>query len=259
MKERFSTDARNHVTLPIEEQLRINKQVGFQNVTFIISEFEDIVMLKKWADFAHSIGLNTVNIHPPFMRNCNFWLDNEDHDKIFTAYIHCIDACAEAGVASVTVHPTSIPTNVYVSELGLETHRKLVEHAEERGILLYLENLRTPIHLDYLFDNIKSDNLRFCLDIGHENVYNHGIDFAHRYADRFGFTHLHDNDGADDLHLIPLDGKMDWRKIAKDFSDVGYAGFLNLEASHPQIAQNEEIYLKHTAKAFHALSEIFGE
>jgi len=42
-------------------------------------------------------------------------------------------------------------------------------------------------------------------------------------------THIHDNRGKTDDHLVPFDGTIDWVATMTEFSKVGYAGPLVFE------------------------------
>lgn len=81
--------------------------------------------------------------------------------------------------------------------------------ARQRGVEVLLEN--TPNGLSSAerlvhFLGVTHLNLGFCLDVGHANM-NEGVAAAFRLMEeRMRSTHLHDNDGKQDLHLFPLQG-----------------------------------------------------
>jgi sugar phosphate isomerase/epimerase len=55
--------------------------------------------------------------------------------------------------------------------------------------------------------------LNFCLDVGHANMHEGVAAAFATLKDRIRSTHLHDNDGAQDSHLWPLQsqgGTIDW-------------------------------------------------
>ena len=73
-------------------------------------------------------------------------------------------------------------------------------------------------------------------------------------------VHLHDNDKSGDLHFIPFDGTIDWKKIITELKHCHYHGPITLELCY----QNE--YLEMSVNDFHKkgyetgekLSEMFG-
>jgi sugar phosphate isomerase/epimerase len=90
--------------------------------------------------------------------------------------------------------------------------------ANQRGVEVLIENtpnaLATPEKLLMFFEMTHMD-LHVCFDVGHANM-DSGIETAYRLLkSRIRSTHIHDNDGKDDLHLFPLaaaGGTVDWRR-----------------------------------------------
>lgn len=90
--------------------------------------------------------------------------------------------------------------------------------ARQRGVEVLLEN--TPNELAsaerlLMFLGTTHLNLNICLDVGHAHM-NEGIDAAYRLLkSRIRSTHVHDNNGKEDLHLFPMlaggQGSIDWR------------------------------------------------
>ncbi len=78
--------------------------------------------------------------------------------------------------------------------------------AKERGVEVLLEN--TPNELSgaerlLMFLEATHLDMNFCLDVGHANM-NEGIENAFRLMkSRTRSTHIHDNNGKDDVHLFP--------------------------------------------------------
>ena len=78
--------------------------------------------------------------------------------------------------------------------------------ARQRGVEVLLEN--TPNGLAsaerlLVFLNTTHLNLNVCLDVGHAHM-NEGVESAYRsLKNRIRSTHVHDNDGEEDLHLFP--------------------------------------------------------
>ncbi len=89
--------------------------------------------------------------------------------------------------------------------------------AGQRGVEVLLEN--TPNDLSsaerlLVFLELTHLDLNFCFDTGHANI-KEGLDTAYRLLKpRIRSTHVHDNDGKEDLHLFPFApaGTIDWRR-----------------------------------------------
>jgi sugar phosphate isomerase/epimerase len=90
--------------------------------------------------------------------------------------------------------------------------------AKERGVEILLEN--TPNEFssaERLLTFLEATHLdmNFCLDVGHANM-KEGVDQAFRLMkQRVRSTHIHDNNGRDDIHLFPTladAGTIDWKR-----------------------------------------------
>jgi sugar phosphate isomerase/epimerase len=89
--------------------------------------------------------------------------------------------------------------------------------ARQRGVEVLLENtpneLATAERLLMFLSRTHLD-LNICLDVGHAHM-NEGIEPAYRLLKRrIRSTHVHDNNGKEDLHLFPMltggQGTIDW-------------------------------------------------
>lgn len=91
--------------------------------------------------------------------------------------------------------------------------------ARQRGVEVLLEN--TPNSMAsaerlLVFLNTTHLNVNVCLDVGHAHM-NEGVESAYRsLKSRIRSTHVHDNDGKEDMHLFPMltpgQGTIDWRR-----------------------------------------------
>ena len=87
---------------------------------------------------------------------------------------------------------------------SLATWEPLVQQAEEMGVVIHLENVyeQTPEMILTLIEEMDSENLGFCLDMGHMNVF--GEVTLSEWLDALGphlkEVHLHDNNGLSDSH-----------------------------------------------------------
>ena len=130
-----------------------------------------------------------------------------------------------------------LPFRYLVLHLGLEGEeydlRKFdaafssLEHlkifAKDRGVQVLLENipnqLGTPQRLLQFIDYTRLD-LKICFDTGHAHI-TPGVQSAFAtLKDRIASTHVHDNAGEEDDHLMPYDGSIDWQRTIRDFRTV---------------------------------------
>ncbi len=93
--------------------------------------------------------------------------------------------------------------------------------AGQRGVEVLLENIPNGFssaeQLGYFLEATHLD-LGYCFDVGHAHL-KEGIGPAfERMKDRIRSTHVHDNDGQSDLHLLPFlgtGGTIDWSETMR--------------------------------------------
>jgi len=91
--------------------------------------------------------------------------------------------------------------------------------ARQRGVEVLLENIPNQLSTAerlLMFLGTTHLNLNVCLDVGHAHI-NEGVETAYRLLKtRIRSTHVHDNDGKEDLHLFPMltpgQGTIDWSR-----------------------------------------------
>lgn len=243
-------------SVPYEEYIKIIADLGFK------ATFSDITFGKdpeKVAELCNRYGLIYQFVHAPYKGTNNIWQDNINGEEMFASLLACIDSCSRADVPIAVVHVSSGFTPPPMNEIGKNRFKKLVEHASNKNVKIAFENLRVPKYLEWAMNTFKGNSsVGFCWDIGHENCFTRGIEYMSLYGDRLLCTHIHDNNKVlgGDLHLIPFDGRIDYKRMASHLKNSGYNGPLMLEV----FAKNE-IYsnvspLEFLTKAYNALEEI---
>lgn len=223
-----------------EEQIRLFRSSGFDGFFAAWREGIDLKSLKRVAD---EQGMLLQSVHAPFLRAADFWKQDEALSRAATEeLIACIEDSAEAGAPVVVVHAFIGFDDHTPTPYGPQNFEKAVKRAEELGLKVAFENTEGEEFLASLMEHFRGNGaVGFCLDTGHEMCYNHGKDMLSLYGDRLLCTHLNDNLGIgdangkitwlDDLHLLPFDGKADWREIAARLNRHGFAGELTFELS----------------------------
>ena len=89
--------------------------------------------------------------------------------------------------------------------------------ARQRGVEILLENIPNDLSSAeklLQFEELTHLGLDYVFDTGHANM-NEGVEKAFDLMkDRIRSTHIHDNDGKEDVHLFPLlseGGTIDWK------------------------------------------------
>jgi len=118
---------------------------------------------------------------------------------------------------------------------------KMLERIRE-GLAGYLEiatNLGVTIALetdvnnsDRLLEFIADTNPQtcgICFDTGHAQIDSNAVELAELLGPRVIHTHLNDNDGKEDMHLLPFQGVVDWPGVLKALAKTGYSGYFAFE------------------------------
>lgn len=86
--------------------------------------------------------------------------------------------------------------------------------------------------VDFLRKELRDGKSRIgaCLDIGHANIWEKPPEnVIYKLSDRIIATHISDNDGLADIHLIPKKGNIEWSKVIHGFFEIKYSGNFTYE------------------------------
>jgi sugar phosphate isomerase/epimerase len=87
--------------------------------------------------------------------------------------------------------------------------------AKQRGVTLALENtpgeMATPTNIKNFLEETRLTSLRMCFDLGHANLDGSVVTGLEAVRDLVVTTHVHDNHGDRDDHLLPFEGTIDWK------------------------------------------------
>jgi sugar phosphate isomerase/epimerase len=86
--------------------------------------------------------------------------------------------------------------------------------AKQRGVTIALENtpgeMASPTNLKNFLEQTRLTNVKLCLDTGHAHLEGGVVAGLETVRDLVVTTHVHDNRGERDDHLLPYDGTIDW-------------------------------------------------
>ena len=191
-----------------------------------------------------------------------FPLYREGMDEINAALLHAVEIdcaiCQYLGCPALVVHPLNHMDKAKERELNLNMYRKMMPFARKYGVKLCLENGFMNVaghscvgacteasdacwYIDTLNAEAGEELFGFCFDIGHANASARNIRHElNVLGKRLTVLHLHDNDGARDLHQIPYTqqnpgpdrNSTDWEALLAGLKDIGYEGTINFETAN---------------------------
>jgi protein FrlC len=210
-------------------------------------EYEDTEALSRLGEWLGDLSLEPVSFHTPFYGHLSEaqagkWLslahsEPEKRLDAINAAQSSIVRMAELGARIAIIHP-SAPGAAGMGDTadGLrQSLERLIPVAEHLGITLALENIPAPLggaeSVAEMVERIDHPCLKVCLDSGHAYLTEgEGAEAAfRRLAPMAAATHLHDNDGDSDGHLIPGEGKAPFPALWDALEEAGYEGPLTFE------------------------------
>lgn len=230
----------------IYETIDAIKEAGFENVfiqwyneNWNPTQEEQLKYIKKQ-------GLNIIFAHLGYQNINDIWLLNED-ESLVERYKNDIKICKDNGIDLVVMHLTRKMEAPLYNEIGLKRIKEIIEYAKSLNVKIAFENTKIKGYLDYIFDNINSDNIGLCYDSGHCHAHFKDEFNFEKYKNKIFAIHLHDNDGASDQHLLPFDGTINWNKVIDNLKKCNYNGPVTLELCYREPYLNisiQEFYKK---------------
>lgn len=177
---------------------------------------------------AHLAHSDRFVFHAPFAELCPCAIDPMVRDVTMRRFRQTAALSRAYGIRKIVVHSGFIPHvyyPVWFVEQSARFFRALLDAEPE--VALCVENVLDddPAPLMELADAVDDPRLGLCLDVGHANAVSKipVRQWLKRLAPRLMHLHLHDNDGAADLHQIPGDGSL------------GFPGLMDeIEAAAPE-------------------------
>jgi len=235
-----------------KEVLNNIKSAGFTNVMVAakIGKFEDTIK------YAQSLGLNIPYVHLSTSFPNDLWSIGPTNTELINKMCEEIEICNHYNIPIAVMHISigdgiSKVATPYIN--GYKSMKKIVEFAKIKNVKIAIENLDNfnTKRLTYLLDHIKDDNLGFCYDAGHHNLYEPNFNYLKKYKNRIFAIHIHDNlmdrkfgfDYTRDLHRLPFDGKIDFNKVCKNLAKTNYNNVIMLEI-HKDSCGEPKLYLE---------------
>ncbi len=207
-----------------EEKIIAIKNAGFDFVAIGMGALSD-GSLEYQVELCNKYGLEIDNIHLTGAKTTEIWFEGELGDKVCTRYCREIKMAAAAGIKKGVAHITwghKAPGEV--NEYGISRLTKMADCALENGFLLCLENSVFIEHLYATMEKLKGHPaVRFTYDSGHRNEFAPDHDLLGTFGNILAATHIDDNDGKYDMHLMPFDGNINWEKEAHDLAKTEFA------------------------------------
>ncbi|GIP36133.1 sugar phosphate isomerase/epimerase [Paenibacillus sp. J2TS4] len=248
---------------PMEDAIRRCQAAGFQHLDFNYWDHQPNVMNLSWEEeerwareirsIADRIGVRFTQMHGPVHGNSfGQMVDGLNADSFLLLAERSLRTAAILGVPWVVFHPSLLSPmgeEPYqeVVDFNCQYYRRLIPTMEATGVGIALENMFDRIapgingrrrkycalaeELAELIDKIDHPLVGACWDTGHGHKQGLRQGASIRILGSYlKTTHIQDNDGVIDQHLLPYQGTIDWTDVAEALKAVRYEGDFTYEA-----------------------------
>lgn len=221
--------------LPMILEKKLNLEIYFSH--YVLQSL-DQQKCSEEASMLRDAGLK-VTFHAPFMDLRPGALDDTIRQASLDRIRQAFDLIPYFQPLKIVCHP-SFDDRYYVTcdDLWLENSvnfwRQLIPLVKDTGTIIALENVyeKEPDILRRLLEMLASDQVCFCFDTGHFNVFSHAplktwMEQMGRYI---GHLHLHDNFGKFDEHLPVGSATFPFEQFFMALKDLKARPTITLEA-----------------------------
>jgi sugar phosphate isomerase/epimerase len=197
-------------------------------------DYHDPATIAQLAEWLKETGLALHGVHAPT-------LDNASGNTATRQ-----EAVREANVALNIMR--QIPADVFVVHLGtpaaesgennrtaaLRSLEEICRFGEPIGIHVAVEVIPNPLSdaaslVSLLEQDLDAPRTGICFDFGHAFLMGDVVDAIETVAEHLIATHVHDNKGRNDEHLVPFEGRINWDMALMTMQKVGFDGTYVME------------------------------
>lgn len=198
-----------------EKRVELISKAGFDTVITTTDDrfLDQNGTLEYQSQLMKKYNLKPSSLHMKYTTSKlpNFWKRGLKGYKLYKDLKEDVKLAKKYGFNSVVVHLVSDEYTKY----GEKRLLKVLKLCEELDVPLAIENIdHQKIFLE-TFEHIKHPYLKFCYDVGHNNVFDPDFDYLTKFGDKLVALHLHDNMGKHDDHTLNLFGNIDWDEVAR--------------------------------------------
>lgn len=212
-------------------------------------DYHDAARIRELRTWLSALGLDAWSMHLPICEGftngvwgraySNASSDAAARREAVDETVRAISAARDLGCRAAVLHlglpyGQPIPSNDNDAAAARKSLEPIAEACTRAGLQLALEVIPNQLAgagaiLDWLTGDLELGDTAACVDVGHAHLTGGAPDAIDILSGYIVTTHIHDNRGKSDDHLVPFDGTIDWVATMTAFSKVGYAGPLIFE------------------------------
>lgn len=180
--------------------------------------------IREWSE-KHNVSTNTAHL-PIYTSDFRVSLgDREYGRRSLDEMLYATDFLNRTDVKILILHATGIPEIFYENFIKLydNTDRKFAVENNPNDFPLLDDVIAIVSHLRRELPD-GENRIGICLDVGHANVQGRDLQDSIRQLGKLLIaTHISDNRGIYDEHLIPGEGNIDWQKVIDSLKGIEYS------------------------------------
>lgn len=239
-------------------------------------DYHDVKAIGELGRWLGEAGLTLHSIHGPIVEDIvsGRWIgalslaaadpDAREHALHETAA--AIDIARQIPAGFLVLH-LGVPDELVplaganLRDAALDSLERIVALAEPAGLQVAVELIpndlsRAAALVEIVEDDLELPNVGICLDFGHAALEGDVVDAVEAVAGLLVTTHVHDNRGRSDDHLVPFEGTIHWPSALTSLQKVGYEGTLMFELAG---TSNAAAVLERTRAVRERFDQILGD
>lgn len=209
-------------------------------------------LVERIAVALQETGVSPTQSHALFHASKGeFALDTFEWEK--NQICRCLEASSVLGIPWVVMHPlhgmqVEGLDEVEVIEANYQYFMEFASLARSLNVGIAIENMfpswfSTADQLLMLLDRLDDSIFGLCWDTGHANLTGQDqVASILKMGTKLKATHIADNLGTKDDHLLPFIGNIDWAPVARALKDANYEGDFTFEIHN--VSKNFPIELR---------------
>lgn len=156
--------------------------------------------------------------------------------------VRAIEYAAYIGAKTIVVHLICTSNRDDLYQYNQAYYKSLEHYGKKFGIKIAVENdferrngkilpvMNNPVEFSSFIENLNSEWIVGCIDIGHAAMFQNPTDFILKTNNSIIHAlHIHDNDLYEDLHLFPMAGNINWFDLCNALKKINYTGDFTCE------------------------------
>jgi sugar phosphate isomerase/epimerase len=272
----ISTHLYHHQRLT-EAHLRELAACGFDAIELFATrshfDYHDAAAIGELGRWLDTLGLSVHSIHAPIVERHvdGQWIGplslaasaEGDRARAAAETVAALDVARHIRVGFLVVHlglpdSTAPPGTENSLRSAVRSLEEISAHAAPLGVRIAVEVIPNRLSsaealVQLLEDDLDLPDAGICLDFGHAALMGDLVDAIETVSGLLVTTHVHDNRGVEDDHLVPFEGRMDWDTALMSLRKIGYEGVLLFEVAGVDPSAAVLTRTRHARQRFEAL------